>query len=73
MLQSYLKGRTLWCAAQLAEILPKDYAVLNTDILTLARKFLVEEKFLSVKLVATRCIVKYSRKVNAETLAVSAS
>ena len=25
LLKAYLKGRTLWCAAQLAEIMPKDY------------------------------------------------
>jgi hypothetical protein len=29
LLKSYIKGRTMWCAAQLAEIMPKDYADLN--------------------------------------------
>ena len=69
LLASYLKGRTLWCAAQLAEILPKDYENINTDILNMAVKFLVEEKTFSVKLVSTRCIIKYTRKLKAEQIA----
>lgn len=63
LLKSYLKGRTLWCASQLAEILPKDYAEVNNDVLDMAVKCLIEEQVYSVKLAATRCIVKYSRKV----------
>ena len=29
-IKSYLKGRTLWCACQLSEIMPKDYAEVHT-------------------------------------------
>jgi hypothetical protein len=48
LLSSYLKGRTLWCAACLAEIMPKDYESLNTEILDMAVRFLVDEKTYSV-------------------------
>ena len=68
MLQSYLKGRTLWCAAQLAEILPKDYQDIHNNILDMAVKFLVEEKIFSIKLVSTRCIIKFSRKIKHEVI-----
>lgn len=69
LLRSYLKGRTLWCAAQLAEIMPKDYSDLNTEILDMAVKFLVDEKTYSVKLVSTRCIIKYTRKIKTDLIA----
>ena len=68
LLKSYLKGRTLWCAAHLAEIMPKDYSDLNQEILSFAIKFLIEEQIQSIKLVATRCIVKFSRKVKIDSL-----
>jgi hypothetical protein len=29
LMKGMLKGRTLWCAASLAEIVPKDYEELN--------------------------------------------
>jgi hypothetical protein len=53
--------------------MPKDYTELNNEILSLAIKFLVEEEVNSVKLVATRCIIKYSRKVKVETLLLEPS
>ena len=39
------------------------------DILNFSITVLKEEKLVSVKLVATRCIIKYSRKVKNEVLA----
>jgi hypothetical protein len=68
LIKSFLKGRTLWCASQLAEILPRDYEDLHCSILNLAINFLIEEDLISVKLAATRCLIKYSRKVKAEVL-----
>ena len=59
----YIKGRTLWCASQLAEIIPRDYAELNIGILNLAIRTLIDERLTSVKFVATRCMIKYQRKL----------
>ena len=70
LMKSYLKGRTLYCASQLAEILPSDYEEVHHFIIKLAIQFLIEEKLISIKLVATRCLVKFSRKVKTETLQV---
>ena len=63
LLKSYLKGRTLQCATQMVEIMPKDYAELHKSILEMAMKFLIEEPLISVKLVATRALNKFSRKI----------
>ncbi len=65
-MSSYLKGRTLWCAANVVEIIPKDYKDLIYNILNMAIQLIQEEKSLSVKLVATRVLVKYSRKITRE-------
>lgn len=46
----------------MAEILPKDYEAINNGILQMSIKFLIEEPIYSIKLVATRCLVKFSRK-----------
>ena len=62
-MRSSIKGRTLWCAGQLVEILPKDYEDIHLNILNIAISFLTEEQLISVKLVATKCLVKSSRKL----------
>ena len=36
LIKSYLKGRTLQCASQLAEIMPRDYEELHTNILEMS-------------------------------------
>jgi DNA-directed RNA polymerase subunit F len=66
LLQSYLKGRTLQCAAQLVEILPRDYEDLHKSILEMSIQILQEEKLVSVKLVATKCLIKFARKLKPE-------
>jgi hypothetical protein len=38
------------------------------DILNLSKDLLIEEKIVSVKLVATRCLVKFSRKLKSDIL-----
>ena len=65
-MSSYLKGRTLWCAANVVEIIPRDYSDLIQSILNQAIRLISEEPSLSVKLVATRVLVKYSRKITKE-------
>ena len=47
----------------MAEIIPKDYDEIHTDILNLAIQFLIEEKLISLKLVSTKCLIKFSRKL----------
>jgi hypothetical protein len=72
LLKGTLKGRTLWCAASLSEIVPRDYEELNLKFFEMAVEILMEEPQnkhlspISVKLVATRCINKFSRKVKKE-------
>lgn len=68
LIKGYLKGRTLWCASQLVEIMPKDYEEIHVNVLNLAIKFLIEEPLTSVKLVSTRCLIKFSRKLKPEVL-----
>lgn len=69
-MKGYLKGRTLWCASQLAEIVPRDFEDLNMTLFKLAISILNEPPSklcpISVKLVATRCINKYARKIKKE-------
>ena len=65
-LRSYLKGRTLQCAAQMAEVIPRDYEELHKRVLQMAVRALQEEPLCSVKLVATSCLVKYARKLKPE-------
>ena len=65
-MSSYLKGRTLWCAANVVEIIPKDYNDLIHDILNQAILLIQEEPSIAIKLVATRVLVKYSRKITKE-------
>ena len=68
LLKSYLKGRTMACAIQLVEIMPRDYIEIHKNVLDLAIKFLIEEKLTSVKLVATRALIKFSRKIKSDVL-----
>jgi len=67
-LSAFLKGRTLWCACHLAESLPSDYSDLIADILQMCSQFSQEESAISVKLVAVKTIIKYSRKVKDQEL-----
>ena len=68
-LKSLLKGRALWCANNLAEILPRDFDDIQSAVLTLAADTLINEKKLtSLKFVATRSLIKYSRKVKPDIL-----
>lgn len=70
-MSSYLKGRALWCCATCSEtlIVPDEYTnTLKKTILDFAIDSLQKEKAKSVKLIATRALVKYSRKIDKETL-----
>jgi hypothetical protein len=66
LLKSYLKGRTMACASQLVEIMPRDYVEIHKSVLDMAIKFLIEEKLTSVKLVSTKCLIKFSRKIKTD-------
>ena len=66
LLKSYLKGRTMACASQLVEIMPRDYIEIHKNVLNMSIQFLIEEKLTSVKLVATRCLIKFSRKIKTD-------
>lgn len=68
MMASYLKGRTLWCASHLAEIMPRDYEEIHLKIMNYAIQFMIEEKLISVKLVSTKCLIKFSRKLKPDLI-----
>jgi hypothetical protein len=70
-LRGYLRGRTLWCAIQLVEIMPAiDYDEIFNEILKMAAEVIIEEQRPALKLVATRALIKYSRKVKPEALQI---
>lgn len=62
-MKTYLKGRSLACAYHMGEVIPSDYEELIIDILDMCAKFSQEERFISIKLVAIKTLLKYSRKV----------
>lgn len=68
---TYLKGRTLWCAATCSEslIFPDEQTLkLKSFILDMAIESLKNQKLNSIKLVACRTLVKYARKMKKEAL-----
>lgn len=48
--------------------MPRDYDDVFNEVLKLSAEVLIEEKLLALKLVATRSLIKYSRKVKPEVL-----
>lgn len=46
--------------------MPRDYIEIHKSILEMAIKFLIEEKLTSVKLVSTKALIKFSRKIKAD-------
>jgi hypothetical protein len=70
-LKGYLRGRTLWCAIQLVEIMPpREYDDIYNEILKMGAEVIIEETRPALKLVATRALIKYSRKVKPEALQI---
>lgn len=70
-LKGYLRGRTLWCAIQLVEIMPsREYDDIQNEVLKLGAEVIIEEARPALKLVATRALIKYSRKVKPEALQI---
>lgn len=70
-IKTYLKGRTLWCASTCSEslIFPDEKTNnLKSFILDMAIESLKSSKINSIKLVSTRTLVKYARKIKKENL-----
>lgn len=63
-----LKGRTLNFAASWADIIPRDYDDLIIRIIDLAIVFMKEVPTISVKLAATKCLIKFSRRLKKEDM-----
>ena len=66
-----LKGRMLWCAAACCECVgaPTDQnAKIKNQIVDVSIETLKKSKITSIKLVATRTLVKYARKMKKEDL-----
>tara|TARA_B110000285_G_scaffold151246_1_gene168841 strand:- start:2885 stop:3316 length:432 start_codon:yes stop_codon:yes gene_type:complete len=74
-MKTHLKGRTLWCASTCSESLmfpDESTTELKSYILDLAIDSLKSSKINSIKLVSTRTLVKYARKIKKENLQESA-
>lgn len=70
-MRALLTGRTLWCASTCSEslIFPDEKTTeLKSFILDLAIYSLKSSKINSIKLVSTRTLVKYARKIKKENL-----
>ena len=66
-----MKGRTLWCAATCSESLigqDEQTIKLKSRIVDLAIDSLKNSKINSLKLISTRTLVKYARKMKKENL-----
>ena len=70
-MQRILKGRMLWCSSSFSECLlaPTEQNLkVKNDIIDISIDTLKNSKVISVKLVATRTLVKYARKMKKEDL-----
>ena len=70
-MQRILKGRMLWCASACSECLlaqTETNLKIKNDIIDVSIETLKKSKIISVKLVATRTLVKYARKMKKEDL-----
>ena len=70
-MSSYLKGRCLWCIATCSEslFLPNEQTTtLMNNIVDFSIKTLKTEEDRSVQLVATRSLVRFSRKMKKEDI-----
>ena len=70
-MQRILKGRMLWCASACSECLlaqTEENLKIKNDIIDVSIETLKNSKIVSVKLVATRTLVKYARKMKKEDL-----
>ena len=66
-----IRGRMLWCASACSECLltPNEQNLkVKNDIVDLSIEVLKKTKVTSVKLVATRALIKYARKMKKEDL-----
>ena len=68
---SYLTGRAMWCASSCSECImfPNEQTLnLKNQILDIAIETLKVDKIKSIKLISTRTINKYARKMKKESL-----
>ena len=75
-MRSYLIGRALWCASTCSEALitPDEKTIqLKVFILDLSIQSLKSEDVKSIKLVSTRTLVRYARKMKKENLQENAA
>jgi hypothetical protein len=50
--------------------MPRDYDDVNTEVLKMSAEVLIEEPLVALKLVATKTLIKFSRKVKPEVLQI---
>lgn len=48
--------------------MPRDYEEIHINILEMSIQFIIDQKLVSVKLVATKCLIKFARKLKSDIL-----
>ena len=69
-LRGCLIGRSIWCANSVCDLVPKNEAgeQFRRTIIDLAVYYLCNSEEISVKLIAVRCLIKYTRRFKEEEL-----
>ena len=63
-------GRSIWCANSVCDLVPKNEPgeQFKRTIIDLAVFYLCSSDEVSIKLIATRCLIKYTRRFKEEEL-----
>ena len=69
-LRGCLVGRSLWCASQVCDLVPRNEQgdQFKSRMIDMAVHYLCHSAEISIKLVATRCLLKYTRKHKGDEL-----
>ena len=69
-LRGCLIGRSIWCANQVCDLVPRNEQgdQFKNSIIDLAVYYLCNSDEMAIKLIATRCLIKYTRKLKTEQL-----
>ena len=69
-LRGCLIGRSIWCANSVSDLVPNSESgkAFKSTIIDLAIYYLQNSADMSIKLISTRCLIKYTRKFKEEEL-----
>ena len=69
-LRGCLIGRSIWCANSVSDLVPSSESgqAFKSTIIDLVIYYLQNSADISIKLICTRCLIKYTRKFKEEEL-----